>query len=135
MTVAFMALFSLLLDERVIPREQSLTLVPLLIMGIGSAVYWYWTETRGAGDLRPYALVQFLPLILIPLILWLFESRYLKGRLLVTALGFYVLAKGCEHFDRQLFELLGVISGHTLKHFLAGIASLCIIVAIPRRQD
>ncbi|MDP3837415.1 MAG: ceramidase domain-containing protein [Methylococcales bacterium] len=135
MTMAFMALFSLLLDERVIPREQSLTLVPLLIMGIGSAVYWYWSETRGAGDLRPYALVQFLPLVLIPLILWLFESSYLKGRLLVTALGFYVLAKLCEHFDRQLFELLGVISGHTMKHFLAGIASLCIIVAIPRRQD
>jgi hypothetical protein len=53
---------------------------------------------------------------------------------LVTALGFYVLAKLCEHFDRQLFELLGIISGHTLKHFLAGFASLCIIVAIPRRQ-
>jgi predicted membrane channel-forming protein YqfA (hemolysin III family) len=135
MTMAFMALFSLLLDERVIPREQSLTLVPLLIMGIGSAVYWYWTETRGVGDLRPYALVQFLPLVLIPLILWLFESRYLNGRLLVAALGFYVLAKGCEHFDRQLLDLLGVISGHTLKHFLAGLASLCIIVAVPRRHD
>ena len=135
MTVAFMALFSLLLDERVIPREQSLTLVPLLIMGIGSVVYWYWTETSGAGDLRPYALVQFLPLVLIPLILWLFESRYLNGRLLVTALGLYVVAKLCEHFDRQLFKLLGVISGHTLKHFLAGFASLCIIIAIPRRQD
>lgn len=135
MTVAFMALFSLLLDERVIPHEQSLTLVPLLIMGIGSAVYWYWTETRGAGDLRPYALVQFLPLVLIPLILWLFDSRYLKGRLLVTALGFYMLAKLCEHFDKQLLDVLGVISGHTLKHFLAGIASLCIIVAIPCRQD
>ncbi|MFI3189067.1 hypothetical protein BCS42_10225 [Crenothrix sp. D3] len=135
MTVAFMALFSLLLDERVMPREQSLTLLPLLVMGIGSVVYWYWTEVKGLGDLRPYALVQFLPLVLIPLILWLFDSDYLQGRLLVAALGFYLVAKLCEHFDRQLLDLMVVISGHTLKHFLAGIASLCIIVAIPRKHD
>jgi hypothetical protein len=88
----------------------------------------------GLGDLRPYALVQFLPLVLIPLILWLFDSNYLNGRLLVAALVFYILAKVCEHFDRQLLDLIGVMSGHTLKHFLAGIASLCIIVAIPSRK-
>lgn len=135
MTVAFMALFSLLLDERVLPREQSLTILPLLVMGIGSVVYWYWTEVRGLGDLRPYALVQFLPLVLIPLILWLFDSDYLQGRLLVAALGFYLVAKLCEHFDRQLLDLMVIISGHTLKHFLAGIASLCIIIAIPCKHD
>jgi hypothetical protein len=134
MTVAFMALFSLLLDERVMPRDRSLTLWPLLIMGIGSAVYWYWTEAMGVGDLRPYALVQFLPLVLIPLILWLFDSNYLNGRLLVAALVFYVFAKVSEHFDRQILDLIGVMSGHTLKHFLAGIASLCIIVAIPSKN-
>lgn len=135
MTVAFMALFSLLLDERVIPHEQSLTLLPLLIIGIGSALYWYWTETIGVGDLRPYALVQFLPLVLIPLILWLFDSDYLNDQLLIAALVFYVFAKVAEHFDRQILELCGVMSGHTLKHFLAGIASLCIIVAIPSKNN
>ncbi len=133
-TVVFMALFSLLLDERVIPRERSLTLWPLLAMGIGSAVYWYWTETMGFGDLRPYVLVQFLPLVLIPLILWLFNSHYLDGRLLVAALGFYVLAKVGEHFDSQILALSGVVSGHTLKHLLAGMATLCIILAIPSRK-
>jgi hypothetical protein len=34
----------------------------------------------------------------------------------------YVLAKGFEHFDREIFELTGVVSGHTLKHVAAGLA-------------
>jgi hypothetical protein len=133
MTLAFMALFSLLLEERVILCERCLTLHLLVTIGIAAVVYWYWTETLGEGDLRAYALVQFLPLMLIPLILMLFESRYLRGTLLIIALVFYALAKVGEHFDWQLFELLGVISGHTLKHFLAGIATLYTILSIPTR--
>ena len=134
MTIAFMALFSLLLEERVILCQRSVTLYPLLIIGIAAAVYWYWTETLGEGDLRPYGLVQFLPLALIPVILLLFESRYLRGALLIVALLFYALAKVSEHFDWQLFEILAVISGHSLKHFLAGVATLYTIVAIPVRK-
>jgi hypothetical protein len=135
MTIAFMALFSLLLEERVISCERPITLYPLLIIGIAAAVYWYWTETLGEGDLRAYGLVQFLPLALIPVILLLFESRYLHGAMLIVALLFYALAKIGEHFDWQLFELLGVISGHTLKHFLAGVATLYTILAIPVRKQ
>jgi hypothetical protein len=135
MTIAFMALFSLLLEERVILYERRLTLYPLLITGIAAAVYWYWTETLGEGDLRPYALVQFLPLLLIPIILVLFESRYLRGALLIVALMFYALAKVGEHFDWQIFELIGVISGHTLKHFLAGVATLYTILSIPVNKE
>lgn len=134
MTVAFMALFSLLLDECVLLSDKSLSLVPLLAIGIGSAVYWYWTETRGVGDLRPYALVQFLPLVLIPIILCLFGSDYLNNTLLIAALVLYVLAKGFEHFDKQVLALLGVMSGHTIKHLLSGIAGLCIILAVPIKK-
>lgn len=131
MTVAFMALFSLLLDEYVLLSNKSITLVPLLVIGIGSVVYWYWTETHGIGDLRPYALVQFLPLVLIPIILWLFRGDYLNNTMLIAALVLYILAKGFEHFDRQVLAVLGVVSGHTMKHLLSGMAGLCIILAVP----
>ena len=134
MTVAFMALFSLLLDERVILSSRSRTLWPLLATGIGAAAYWYWTEARGFGDLRPYALVQFLPIVLIPTILLLFHGNYLNSPLLVSALVFYFIAKLFEHFDRQVLESIGVLSGHTIKHLLAGIAVLCIILAVPIRK-
>ena len=38
---------------------------PLLLAGLGSVVYWHWTELRGVGDLRPYAAVQFFPILTI----------------------------------------------------------------------
>lgn len=128
MTIAFMALFSLLLEERVV--ESRRTLLPLLAAGAGAAAYWHWTQSRGAGDLRPYGLVQFLPIALMPLILALFPGKYLSGRRLMWGFGFYAGAKFCESFDRRIFEALGLMSGHTIKHLLAAAATLCIIAAV-----
>jgi hypothetical protein len=133
MTVAFMALFSLLLEERV--TESRRTLLPLLAAGIASAAYWYWTESRGAGDLRPYILVQFLPILLIPLILALYPPKYLANNLLVAALTLYVAAKIFESYDRQVLASISLLSGHTIKHLLAGAATLCIIRAVPVKED
>jgi len=134
MTIAFMALFSLLLDEREVLGAKIPTLWPLLVAGIASIAYWRWSETQGAGDLRPYVLVQFLPIVLIPIILCLFEGRFLRTPLLVIALAFYLSAKFFEYFDRQILQATGVISGHSIKHLVAGIAVLCIILAVPVRQ-
>lgn len=134
MTVAFMALFSLLLDERVFPASPPRTLWPLLAAGVASVAYWYWTEAQGAGDLRAYALVQFLPMLLIPAILALFQPRYLRGTHLVAALGLYVLAKLFEHFDAAVYAALGEVSGHTVKHLLSGVAVFFLIHAVPVRR-
>lgn len=131
MTIAFMALFSLLLHERVLSNPKTFTLVPLLIIGAASVFYWDWTETSGQGDLRFYALVQFLPIILIPLILWLYPKRYFCSRYLLWAFAFYFLAKLLEHFDAIIYQTLGQMSGHSVKHLSAAIAVLLIIHAIP----
>ncbi|MDD5304076.1 MAG: ceramidase domain-containing protein [Elusimicrobia bacterium] len=129
MTVAFMALFSMLLEERVIGEARSLR--PLLAVGVAAAVYWYWTETRGAGDLRPYILVQFLPIVLMPFILMMFPAEYLNNKLLVSALILYAAAKVCESFDRQVLASIGVLSGHTIKHLLSAAAALGLVEAVP----
>jgi len=131
MTIAFMALFSLLLHERVLVNPKTLTLIPLLIIGAASVFYWDWTETQGQGDLRFYALVQFLPIMLIPLILWLYPRRYFRGGYLLWAFVFYFAAKLLEHFDAVIYQTLGQMSGHSLKHMSAAIAVLFIINAIP----
>lgn len=131
MTVAFMALFSMVLEERVIPGIGGLTLWPLLAFGVGAVTYWYWSEGQGSGDLRAYALVQFLPMLLLPLILLLFPGRYLNSSLLWSALACYALAKVSENFDHQVFVATRMLSGHTLKHLLAGLAVICIILAVP----
>jgi len=75
MTIAFMALFSAIIGEYISVQLAQKLFVPLLILGITSVIYWHLTELDGHGDLRAYLLVQFLPILLVPLILLLFESK------------------------------------------------------------
>ena len=132
MTIAFMALMALMLGERVSQRLGRLALWPLLLLGAGSVGYWHWTELRGAGDLRPYGLVQFLPMLLIPMMLLLYPQKYVHSKPIWIAIAFYALAKLAEHFDREIFQALGWISGHSIKHLLASVAVLFIVLAVAR---
>ncbi len=134
MTIAFMALFSLLLDERVTNRFKHTSLWPLVALGVCSVLYWSWTQSQGRGDLRPYVLVQFLPIVLMPLVLWLFPARYLRSRLLLHAFAWYGLAKALEQFDHGVYQLTHVVGGHPLKHLVAALAVLCILRAVPLRS-
>lgn len=133
MTVAFMALLSLLLGERVLRTPRPQLVWVLVLAGAAAAFYWAWTESLGKGDLRPYAIVQFLPVLLMPLMLAMFRQRYLSSRLLLWSFGFYFLAKALEYFDWQIFTATTVMSGHAIKHVAAAAAVLCIIYAIPTR--
>ena len=74
MSVGFMALISLVFADRVSGVLAKRLLWPLVAVGVASVFYWAWTEQRGAGDLRPYALVQFLPIVLMPLLLLMFPG-------------------------------------------------------------
>src|SRR5579884_3683303 len=76
MAIGFMALFAAVIGER-IAWLWGVRLLPLLILaGPLSVLYWYRTETMGRGDLRPYIAVQFLPILLMPVLLLLFPPRY-----------------------------------------------------------
>ncbi|MGH8496144.1 MAG: ceramidase domain-containing protein [Gammaproteobacteria bacterium] len=129
MTIAFMALFTLVVGDYVSGRAGSWLLWPSILVGLASVVYWQFSESRGIGDLRPYALVQFLPMLLMPLILILFRPTRLRAALLWSALIVYALSKVAEYFDTPIFELTGFISGHSVKHLLAAAAVLAAIMA------
>ncbi len=122
MTVAFMALFSAVIQDRVSERLGRVLLWPLVIAGVASIAWWYWSELTGHGDLRPYAVVQFLPMLLIPLMLLLFRGRGLRGAWLWATLAAYVLAKVAEYFDAAIYGANGLLSGHSIKHLLAALA-------------
>ena len=65
----------------------------------------------------------------------LHPSRYTHGNAIFAVFAGYVLAKGFEHFDREIFELTGAVSGHTLKHVAAGLAGrLRSMVPFPGRS-
>jgi len=135
MTIAFMSFFSVVIMER-LNEKGGLQLLPiLLIVGAASVFYWDHTETLGNGDLRPYALVQFLPMLLIPLMFWLLPARYSGLKYLGYGLFWYVLAKVLEHFDRGIFAMTGeVISGHTLKHISASVGVLMMVLYVKKRK-
>ena len=123
MTIAFMALLTATVAERVsLPWARRLFL-PLLLLGMASVIYWYQGELAGQGDLRPYLiLVQGGSLILILLMVWLYPSPAGGDAWLYGALLLYALAKVFEEADRAAILLHMGIGGHCIKHVLAAAA-------------
>lgn len=132
MTIVFMALSSLIIEDRVWRRCGKIFLWPLILVGATSVGYWHVSELQGKGDLRPYGLVQFLPMVLIPLFLILFRPGRLCSAFLWWTLVMYASSKIAEHFDLWIFEMTGMISGHSVKHLLASLAILCFVLANPQ---
>jgi hypothetical protein len=82
-------------------------------------VFWKWT-----GDLRPYVLVQFYPMMALPLLLLLFPPRYTGGAALWGMMALYVVAKALELADAQI-ETVIATGGHPWKHVAAAGAMAC----------
>ncbi|MEO8223233.1 MAG: ceramidase domain-containing protein [Gammaproteobacteria bacterium] len=129
MTVAFMALFAIVIHDRLSVALARWLLWPLVLAGVGSVLYWDWTELQGRGDLRLYGLVQFLPLVLVPLLLLTRPRNTLHTEWLWAMIGLYVAAKLAEQADGLILVATGVISGHSLKHLLAAAAIYCALRA------
>lgn len=119
LTILFMAFFSSVWGEHICVSAALKMVWPLIAVGLASVVYWYATETRGQGDLRFYAVVQFLPMVLLPIIMLSYRSRMTGVGYVWGILAAYGLAKAAEVADRALFDLLPGFSGHELKHWVA----------------
>jgi len=134
-TLAFMALFAMVIGDRISPTLGRRLLWPLVLAGVAAVMYWDWTELKGQGDLRAYGLVQFLPMVLIPLMLVTDKGRGLKARWLWATLAAYGLAKLAEHYDRALHVATGLLSGHSLKHLLGALAVFLALQAMRAAAD
>ncbi len=127
MTLVFMGMLAAVIAERVNVTAGLLLLPPFLAAGLASIAYWHLSEAAGTGDLRPYVLVQFLPALAIPLMLWLFPARYSRSGDIVVVLLIYGAAKLFEVLDGRIFGVGGMVSGHTLKHLMAALACWWLI--------
>jgi hypothetical protein len=112
MAIGFMALVAALIAERIDVATGLWFLLPLITIGIGSVVYWDITQSRGHGDLRPYAIAQFGSLLVL---------------LLLIVLGLYGGAKIFEAADRVVFSAGQIVSGHTIKHVFAALSAYWIL--------
>lgn len=135
MTIAFMGFFCGIIGERVHLKTAKWLLVPLLIAGIATVWYWHYTESLGHGDLRPYAFIQFFPMIAIPLILVVFQSPYTGTRYLWLSLISYLIAKVFEAYDKAIYVMTDhLVSGHTMKHLLAALSAFLILMYLVKRR-
>lgn len=121
MTLVFTSLVALVVGDRVSERAGRILFAPLVVLGVASVVLW-----RLTGIIWPYAVVQYGPLAAFPAMLAIRRGRYSSAGYLVAALGAYVIAKGFELLDREIFELGHVVSGHTLKHLAAAASAWCV---------
>lgn len=135
MTIGFMALFTATIMERISFKLGRQLLYPLILLGIASVIYWYWGDLRGGGDLRFYVDVQFYPMLAIPLMSWFFPSIYTLDKSTFWIVALYGCSKLFELLDGQIFHLTaGIISGHTLKHLTAALATYVILWSLQRRN-
>jgi hypothetical protein len=134
MTISFMSLIAAQIVDRVDVRAGLLALVPMLLIGIATVVYWIVTERLGRGNVMPYVVLQAYAVMVLLKLAAMHPSRYTHGSAIYAVFAGYLLAKGFEHFDVQIFELTGVVSGHTLKHVAAGLAGLPVVYMLWRRE-
>ena len=104
------------------------------IFAAASVVWWYITGLYGQDDLRPYILLQCLPLVLIPLWQKVYSASRADRKAFLLAIGCYMLAKVAELNDHVLFNSLHMVSGHTLKHLFATLAAAVIIWRLTKRM-
>jgi hypothetical protein len=76
-----------------------------------------------------------LPVLIIPVVMVFFQSRYSHQGLLLVAISCYILAKFAEAFDRDVFVLSQeLISGHSLKHLWAALGGLVLLWMLKSRR-
>jgi len=130
MSIAFMAILSNVVEERIDAKVGRALLWPLVLLGIVSLLVWLRTD-----DLRLYAWVQFFPCLVLPLTFWLFVPKYTGTWYWFAAAGWYLLAKVLEATDAAIYASGGhLMAGHALKHLAAAGACYAILRAFQTRQ-
>jgi Ceramidase len=129
MAIGFMAIFAIVVEERVDQRVGAFLLWPMTAIGVFSLLLWRWT-----GDLRLYAWVQFFPCLALPFIFLLFAPRFSGTIYWLIAAILYGLAKLFEFYDSAIYSAGVILSGHTLKHIAAAAACGALLRYFQKRQ-
>ena len=123
-------LSSMLLADRVDRHAGRVAAVVLPLAAIGSVVWWWLGGgTAAGGDMRWYAFLQLLLVALVPVILLLYPTGRLDRGNLLLGVACFVAARLVHSADHTVLELTGV-SGHTMKHLIAGIAAYFVLRAV-----
>ena len=130
LNMGFMGLFSAVLTEFINPKLEKFLLVPAVLLGALSVIYWHYM-----GDLRFYIWLQAVTLLAITAVILMYEGRFTLRRYLLYAFGLYAVSKFAEFSDRTIYSATNnILSGHTLKHTLAALAVFSVYLMLKRRE-
>ncbi|MCM8533310.1 MAG: ceramidase [Lentisphaeraceae bacterium] len=122
MTISFMSLVCAIMHLTDLTDLAKKLFIPLLLCGVVSVVYWALFN-----DLKPYILVQFVPMIWIPI--HISKSKTPYAPYLWKLIIFYTFAKALEMGDRIIYEATShLVSGHSLKHISASLSILVVVL-------
>jgi len=123
MAIVIMSLLALVMADRVHPLFARDALWPFTALGVASVILWGVSEALGQGDLFLYLIVRIGTAAAIVFLLILRPPRHTGTKWLVAALVSEIIMAGFERFDHEVFGLTGgLVSGHSLKHVMAGVA-------------
>ena len=132
--IGIVTLLSIVLIERISINIGCISLPFLILFGIGSVMFWYWSEQYGLGNLNYYIVVQFYSILAIILLGKYFSSRYTRGEDIYVVIILYAFAKLAEIADHEIYSLGKIISGHSVKHLFVGLAVFWIVYMLQKRR-
>lgn len=114
LSAACALLTAALLAERVDPRFGSAAAVGSICAIVAAAAGWVgWT---GASDLRPFIMIDVLPVLLVPAGALGLPGGHLRSTDWTAVLFAYAAAKLADIGDAAIFAATGWLSGHALMH-------------------
>ena len=123
MAIVLTSLLALVMADRVHPLFARDAVWPFTALGVGSVILWGVSEAMGQGDVLLYLIVRIGTGAAIVFLLILRQPRHTGTMWLVAALVSEIIMAGFERFDHEVFRLTGgLVSGHSMKHVMAGVA-------------
>lgn len=126
MSVSFMAFLSIILGTFISKEVAARWLIPLIFAGASSVLYWYASEVLGSGDLRFFMFVQFMPMILVPVIIGFYYKQVKNSGFFLILVLIYGLAKIFEMLDYPIYNAFN-FSGHSIKHIVAACTAILLL--------
>jgi hypothetical protein len=124
------ALLALVMSDRVDPAFARAGLIPFCILAAGS-VLWWWAS----GDLWLYLVVRIGAGAMMAMMILLRKGRYTGAWWLLGALALDLTMTAAERYDYELYAATGeLLSGHNIKHLLAGGVLGCVLAWMVRRR-
>jgi hypothetical protein len=123
LAIILVSILALVMGDRMHPLFARHGIWPLTALAVAGVVLWGASEAMGKGDLLLYLVVRVGAGIAIALLVILRRPRHTGTTWLVAALIGEILMAALERHDHEIFHLTGgLISGHSLKHVMVGVA-------------